>query len=151
VNDRHRQTHYRSAVPAPAFQSFHVPRPDLSQFDRFLPSGDLDHVPEPTLIIEEQLEAVCGCRRCMRSLKSWPAKATQANQTYEGLSAATDRVGSRCPLGERDQSPYQAGVVPDREGLRPRSTSASAGVPPKQKAAGAGPRRVDRAESSICA
>lgn len=44
--------------PCPGIPAIHVPRPDLSQFDRFLSPGDLDHVPEPALAIEKQLEAV---------------------------------------------------------------------------------------------
>lgn len=47
-------------TPSPGIPAIHVPRPDLSRFDRFLSSGDLDHVPEPTLVIEEQLEAIAA-------------------------------------------------------------------------------------------
>jgi transposase len=45
----------RSPAGIPAI---HVPRPDLSQFDRFLSSGDSKHVPEPLPAIEKQPEAV---------------------------------------------------------------------------------------------
>ncbi len=36
----------------------HVPRPDLSQFDRFLSSGDDNHVSITTAVVESQSEAV---------------------------------------------------------------------------------------------
>jgi transposase len=50
-------------IPPLAIPPLHVPRPDLSQFDRFLSSGDLEHVPEPSEplpALENQLEAVAA-------------------------------------------------------------------------------------------
>ncbi|HNL22887.1 MAG TPA: hypothetical protein PKK51_12790, partial [Rhodocyclaceae bacterium] len=46
--------------PCPDIPAIHVPLPDLSRFDCFLSSGDLNHVPEPTSPIEKQLETVAA-------------------------------------------------------------------------------------------
>lgn len=47
-----------ASMEAPCLPTVHVPRPNLSQFDRFLSSGDLDDVPSPPVVAEGQLEAV---------------------------------------------------------------------------------------------